>query len=263
MRWTAAVMAGEREGAGDPVAQATGAPYKAFAEVAGRPMIAHVLDALSDCAAVDRIIVSIAPEAPPLPRGPWERVDADSGPSLSAMAALDRAGVPLLIATADHPLLTGEIVQGFLAAAETTGADVVAAVAKRETVERAGSTGRRTYLRLADAEISGCNLFALRSAAARRAVLFWQRLEVLRKRPLQMAWRIGPLALLRYATRTLTVSAAQAALTRATGVRCALAMLDAPDAAHDVDTVEDLVFADARLRARHGRGPTTIADTRR
>lgn len=257
------MLAGEREGARDPVAEATGAQCKAFAEVAGRPMIAHVLDALSGCAAVDRIIVSIAPDAPRLPDGPWERMEAGPSPSLSAIAALARSGVPMLIVTADHPLLTGDVVAGFLETAEAAGADVVAAVASRETVERAGSTARRTYLRLADAEISGCNLFALRSEAARRAVTFWRRLEELRKRPLAMAWRIGPLALARYATGTLTLAGAQAAITRAAGARCVLATLDAPEAAHDVDTLEDLAFADARLRARRRPVPMNVTDTPR
>lgn len=251
MSWTALVLAGSRGGE-DPVARATGAPCKAFAPLAGRPMIAFVLDALAASGAVDRVLVSIEPDAPALPDGPWTRLDAAAGPSASVLDAFDRAGPPMLVTTADHPLLTGPMIAGFRARAEATGADVAAGVARRQTVERAGPTPRRTYIRLGATEVSGCNLFALTTPAARSAVAYWSRIEALRKRPMAMARTVGLWTLARYATRTLGVSAAERALSRAMGARAALVELDDPEAAHDVDKPADLAFAEAWLRAREG-----------
>jgi GTP:adenosylcobinamide-phosphate guanylyltransferase len=253
MNWTAIILAGSR-GPADPVAQASGVSHKAFADIAGKPMISHVLDTLSAAQSIGGVVVVIERSAPELPRQPdrptARRIDAARSPSLSALAGFEAAGAPVLVTTADHPLLTVEMVEHFIAAAAEAGVDVAAAVATRPVVEQAGSTARRTYLRFRDAEISGCNMFALMTPEARAALTYWRLLEDKRKRPMQMAWSVGPFTLIRYALGLLSTRAAAAALGRAAGCRAALIMLPFPDAAHDVDKPEDLAFAEARLAAR-------------
>ncbi|MBK0400293.1 nucleotidyltransferase family protein [Limibaculum sp. M0105] len=248
MSWTALILAGSR-GAADPVAQAAGVSHKAFAELEGRTMLARVATALSAVPQVGRILVSIEPGAPALPAG-LERLDAAPSPARSVGAALATAAPPVLVTTADHPLLTPDMVADFIRGAEAAGADICAGVATRPVVEAAGNPARRTYLRFRDAEVSGCNLFALRTPRAEAAVRFWQRLETERKKPWRMALAIGPLTLASYAAGLLTMAGAAGAIGRAAGCSAALVTLDHPDAAHDVDKPADLVFAETRLRAR-------------
>ncbi|MCL5775976.1 nucleotidyltransferase family protein [Limibaculum sp. FT325] len=249
MSWTALILAGSR-GPADPVAQAAGVSHKAFAEVAGRSMIGRVAEALA-AAGIGRILVSIEPGAPALPAG-LERLDAAPSPARSVGAALAAAPTPLLVTTADHPLLTSAMVADFLAGAGAAGADVCAGVAVRAVVEAAGNPARRTYLRFRDAEVSGCNLFALNTPRAAQAVAFWKRLEAERKRPWKMALAIGPATLAAYAAGWLTMAGAARALGRAAGCTAALVTLDHAEAAHDVDKPADLAFAEARLRAHAG-----------
>lgn len=248
MSWRAVVLAGSR-GPEDPVARAAGVSHKAFAELAGRPMIAHVLDALAATPRVGAVAVVIEPSAPALPGG-VERIDAAPSPSLSALAGFEAAGPPVLLTTADHPLLTAGMIEHFLAAAEAADADVAAGVALRPVVEAARSGTRRTYLSFRDGEASGCNLFALMTPGACHALAFWRRLEAERKRPWRMAWALGPWTLLRYLLGRLSMADAAAALGRAAGCRAALVTLPFAEAAHDVDKPEDLAFAETRLRAR-------------
>jgi len=249
MNWTAVVLAGSR-GAADPVAQASGVSHKAFADIVGKPMVAHVLDTLASSPSVGETIVVVERSAPDFPRPDVRRIDAARSPSSSALAGFETAGAPVIVTTADHPLLTVDIVEHFLAAAVESGSDVAAGIAFRPIVEQAGSTGRRTYLRFRDGEASGCNLFALMTPQARAALTYWRTLEGKRKRPLQMAWSVGPFTLIRYACGFLSTKAAAAALGRAAGCRLALIALPFPDAAHDVDKPADLAFAEARLAAR-------------
>jgi len=251
MSWTAIVLAGSR-GPSDPVAVAAGVSHKAFAEVAGKAMVARVLDTLAAVPQIGRVIVVIEAGAPALPRDGVERIDAAASPSLSALEGFRQAEVPVLVTTADHPLLTPEMVERFLADAEASGADVAAGVSERAVVEQAGSTARRTYLKFRDAQVSGCNLFALRTERAAGALAFWRRLEADRKRPLRMAWAIGPSTLVRYLLGLLTTGAVARALGRAAGCRAAMVFVPFPDAAHDVDKPSDLEFAKARLEAREG-----------
>ena len=249
MRWTAVILAGSR-GAADPVARASGVSHKAFAEIAGKPMIAHVLDTLAAAPSIGGAVVVIERSAPELPRPDARRVDAARSPSASALAGFEAAGAPVLVTTADHPLLTVEMIEHFLAAAADSGVDVAAGVALRQVVEQAGSTAPRTYLAFRDGEVSGCNMFALLTPRARAALAYWRLLEAKRKHPRRMAWAVGPFTLIRYALGLLSSKAAAAALGRAAGCRAALITLPFPDAAHDVDKPADLAFAEARLAAR-------------
>ncbi|HET7408720.1 MAG TPA: nucleotidyltransferase family protein, partial [Paracoccaceae bacterium] len=166
-RWNALVLAASR-GESDPVAQAAGVRHKAFAVLEGRTMIEHVVAALRAVPEIGDIAASIAPEAPELPAGVL-RVDAAAGPAASTLAGFDRLGAPLLVTAADHPLLTPGMVADLLRAAEATGADVLAGICPRATVESAGNPARRTWLRFADGAVSGANLFALATPRARGA----------------------------------------------------------------------------------------------
>lgn len=255
MSWTAVVLAGSRggeDGGADPVARAGGVSHKAFVDVAGKPMIAHVLDTLAAAPSVGDVIVVIERSAPELPRRGIRRIDAAGSPSLSALAGFEAAAAPVLVTTADHPLLTVAMIEHFLAAARDSGAGVAAGIARRPVVEQAGSDAPRTYLKFSDGEASGCNMFALTPPGGRDALVFWRKLEAKRKHPLRMAWTVGPFTLVRYAMGLLSAQAAATAIGRATGCPAALIALPFPDAAHDVDKPADLDFAVARLAARGG-----------
>jgi len=229
------------------VAGAAGVAHKALSPVAGRAMLDHVLDALRATPAVGEIAVSIAPDAPALDAD-LLRLDAGPSPASSVLAAFDRLGAPMVVTTADHPLLLPSMITGLLAAAAT--ADVVAGLCPRATVEAAGNPARRTYLRLADGAVSGTNLFALATPAARDAVVLWCELDADRKRPWRMAWRLGPVPLARYHAGRLDRAGAARAIGRAAGCAAGFALIDHPDAAHDVDSVADLAFVERRLRER-------------
>jgi GTP:adenosylcobinamide-phosphate guanylyltransferase len=252
---TAVVLAGRRGGA-DPVASHAGVAHKALAPVAGVPMVARVLAALRATPEVARIVVVIeAPETAlsTLPAEALQGVElfpAALSPSLSVAAVLENFGTPLLVTTADHALLTPEMVSHFCAASPPE-ADVTAAVARDGVILAAYPDTRRTWLRFSDGAFSGCNLFLLRSApAAGGAIAFWRRVEQHRKRPLAMARLLGPFALLRFALGLMPLSAALETLGRRVKARLAVVEMPFAEAAVDVDKPEDLALAEAILAKR-------------
>lgn len=258
---TALVLAGRRGGTADPMAAAAGVSHKALLPVAGVPMLLRVVAALRDAPAVGRIVVSIeAPEATLSGLGGLEgvaRLVAAPSPARSAAAALEAFGAPLLLVTADHALLTPEMVGHFLGAVPP-GAAAVAALARRETVLAGHPATRRTWLRFRDGAFSGCNLFLLLEAeGAARAVAYWRRVEEDRKRPLAMARLLGPLTLLRFALRRLTLRAALDALERRCGARLAAVEMPFADAAIDIDKPADLALVEAVLRRREADQAST------
>jgi hypothetical protein len=173
------------------------------------------------------------------------------GPSATVAAALAQDGTPLLVTTADHALLQTAWLTEFLARAPAE-ADIVAALARRDAVEAAAPDTRRTWLRFADGDHSGCNLFLLARPAAAQAIAFWRTLEGERKRPLRMMRRLGWAFAVRYALGRLTLAAAAARFSELSGgARFAVVAMSDGRAAIDVDKVDDLDL----VRRLVGPGP--------
>jgi hypothetical protein len=115
-------------------------------------------------------------------------------------------------------------------------------MARRELVEAVAPETRRTWVRLADGDWSGCNLFLLASPAAALAATTWQQAESQRKKPWRFARRLGLATLLDFVLGRLAMAEAVARLGRRVGL--AAALVQAPDgrAAIDVDRPGDLAL---------------------
>lgn len=235
----ALVLAGTRGGV-DPAASYAGVSDKALIEVGGRSMLERVVEALR-AAGMTRILVSTASE--PVRRRALglgvEIVAAGAGPSASADLAFAATGAPLLVTTADHALLRAEWVVDFLRDAPPD-ADVAALLARRESIERDAPPTSRTYLRFADGDWSGCNLFLLATPAAARALDLWQEVERHRKRPWRIVIRLGAGLLIRYLRGRVTLAEAVERLGAGAGVRACAVECRSGLAAIDVDKPADL-----------------------
>lgn len=250
---TALVLAGDRAGRPDPMALAAGLAHKALLEVAGMPMLSRVLAALRATPQISRVVVCAQQSGAMLTGLPdagaaIPREAADS-PSRSVAAMLAEFGTPLLVTTADHPLLTSAMVSRMLDDSAAT-ADALAAVARAATVRAAFPQSRRTWLRFRDGAYSGCNLFLLRNPRSVDVVRFWETLEKQRKRPLAMARLLGPVTMLAYALRLVTLDGMLRHLGRRTGAQLAAVILPFAEAAIDVDKPEDLELANTILLGR-------------
>lgn len=249
-RPAALVLAGSRPGAPDPVAAAEGVSHKSLVEIAGWPMLAHVVAALND-AGIERIAVSASdPEVRDLAiRLGCEVLATGAGPSASVAIGLEALGAPLLVTTSDHALLQGRWVRDFLADTPD-GSDVAILLARRDTIEAAMPGSRRTYLRFADGNWSGCNLFLLATEHAGLAIDTWKMVEADRKRPWRIAARLGLGMLAGYALGRLTLAGAIAKLGTKIGIHASLVAARDGLAAVDVDKPSDLVDARKIIEGR-------------
>lgn len=235
----AVVLAGSRPG-GDPFAAAQGVAHKALIEVGGEAMLVRVIAALK-AAGVPRIAVAgDHPAVVALARSLGaEIVPPAAGPSGSVAAAFALLGAPMLVATADSALLRPEWVRDFVIDTPPN-ADVAVLLARRDAVERDAPPSKRTWLRFADGEWSGCNLFLLASPHAEMAISTWQAVEADRKRPWRIAARLGLGTLLSYALGRLTLLEAVARLGRRIDLVATAVPARNGLAALDVDKASDL-----------------------
>jgi GTP:adenosylcobinamide-phosphate guanylyltransferase len=234
----ALVLAGTRKG-GDQLAEFAGVSHKALIPVGGEPMLERVVRALRESGRVDRIVVSI--NRPKLVTiSGVEVIRSAKTLSESVIEGLRTTGGPTLITTADHALLEPKWVRYFMD--HRPAKDVVLGVARAEVVMAAAPDTKRTFIKLADASYSGCNLFHLENVDAEHAIALWREFEQLRKRPLKMLHKLGPRAIMAYAMGRLTVARVIAEVERMGGLTAGVVEMPDGRAAIDVDKPEDLVL---------------------
>lgn len=266
-KFTAVVLAGRRAGE-DPLASAAGVSHKCLIPVAGTPMLARVITALANAKTIGLIGISIedpdavAPALAALGDAETARVRVLASaetPSLSVAAAIEDLDQPppMLVTTADHPLLTPELVDLFTTEAALSGADLGVGMAPASSVLGAYPDARRTWLRFRDDRYTGCNLFALLSPESDRALAFWRQVERDRKRPLRIIHAFGPLSLLAYLSGRLTLRAAMERASNRLGLEARAIVLRSAEAAMDVDKPDDLAIVEQILTDRRLRSERT------
>lgn len=208
--WRALVLGGGNPG--DPLAVAHGVSTKPLISIHGRPMGHYVLEAVRLSGRVDELayVGPMTPEMAALVDIPIE----DSGDLLSnlerGLAALPKG--PILILTADIPLLTPQVLIDVLDGAPAAG--LVYPIVRKSTCEKAFPDIKRTYARLKEDCFTGGNLFLVDSRLQDR---FLPRLKAVlkyRKQPWQLARLFGIRTLIKLVFGQLTLNELEARVTR-------------------------------------------------
>ena len=239
------ILAGGR--AKPELAAAIGTSCRALAEVRGKTLLRHVVDALKQ-ANHDHEILAIGD----LPASPDYRLLPDSGDFVSnvlAGANAFREREFLLYATADLPFLTGEAVREFcvkgLALAVKTDAQVVFPIVPVASCYRKFPGIKRTAVKLLEGEFTGGNLMLVRPAYLLGRSVRLKQLYDARKSPLKLASMLGFPTLMRLAhsrvssSATLSLPFLEGAASRMIGGEAKALILDLPEIATDLDRVSD------------------------
>lgn len=245
------ILAGQRDGVVDALCAEAGIERKALLPLNGVPMIDYVLNALrsSNVASAFHVSGFDADYHPSLRQSPSRQ-----GPAGSAMAAI-KAGIemPMIITTADHPLLTAEMVDVFIEKAQKTGADFCVGLAKEGIITPAYPHVKRTYLRFSDMAVSGCNLFYIANESGVAAIKFWEQAQHDRKKPWKLAWRLGVGGLIKYVFGRLSLDAAFLQVSATIGITARPVMIPIAEAAIDVDKPTDKILVEAILKDRSAK----------
>jgi GTP:adenosylcobinamide-phosphate guanylyltransferase len=194
----AIVTAGGVPQPGEPLYDYTQGISKAMLDVAGKPMIQWVLDALCNANLVDRIVVM--------------GQTSDSGlvcpkvesyiPSHGDMVANIRAGVAevmrinpqakqTLVVSSDIPAITGEMADWVVSSAMQTDEDAYYNVITRQVMEARFPASKRSYIRLKDMEVCGGDMNVLATRLVTTNDEIWIKLVAARKNALKQAALLG------------------------------------------------------------------------
>lgn len=250
--FTCILLAGDRPR--DPLAEIAPAKRKALLPLRGKPMIGYVLETLGAVPAVGEIVVvangvaaiETNPDVAAFARKrPVRFLEGADGPAASVARAAEGLAGPVLVTTADSPLLSAATLADFCARAPTD--EVVVGLVWEKDIRKAFPTARRTFLRLLGGGVSGCTLFAGNAAALRHAAQGWVDVESKRKRPLAFIAHFGFSTLLRALTGMLSLNAALDAVSRTLGAPAGAVMLEDSLAAMDVDRLDHIAIAEMVL----------------
>lgn len=252
-RWTALLLAGSRPG-GDPLTKSLGVDLKPLLPIAGEPMVLRPLRALLavDAVAEVRVLTQqterLRAALPDDARLAVEPSDGTIAATLQRICADPATRFPLLVTTADHALLTPQMVEEFIAG--SSGSDLAIGVVSRSTMLTRFPDAQRTWLRFGSERYSGANLFALRTPAARIGIERWRTIEQDRKKGWRVLLQMGLPLFLGAVLRVRDIHQSARALSRSIGITIKGVVLSDPTAAIDVDKAADYTLVNEILAGR-------------
>jgi GTP:adenosylcobinamide-phosphate guanylyltransferase len=231
----------------DPLYSYTLGHSKAMLDVAGKPMIQWVLDALCASQKVDNIIIMGMTDKSGLISSKPTYYLANEGRMLANIIAgiqktqeLNPKAEYALIVSSDIPALTGEMVDWLVAEIEATPADIYYGVIPRKIMEKRFPDSHRTWTHLKDMDVCGADINASHVRMATEHLDTWEELIGKRKSPLKQAATIGLGTLLLMVLRQLTLSAVASRVAGRIGIRGKVIVWPWAEAGMDVDKPHQL-----------------------
>ena len=221
----AVVLAGGVPAPGELLYEETQGQHKAMLDIAGKPMVQWVLDALSAAQQVEQVVVVGLTASSGLTCGKPITFIPDQSGMLQNMRAgaqevrrLNPQADYVLFVSGDIPAITGEMVDWVVETAMQTNLDIYYNVIKRETMEARFPGSNRTYTRLKDMEVCGgdMNIGRINLLLDREGP--WEALIRRRKNPLAQAALIGFDTLFLLLMRQLTLDSAIERVTKRLGL---------------------------------------------
>ena len=247
------LLAGARPG-GDALTQSLGVDFKPVLPILGEPMLLRPLRALLAAKAVGAVriltqqVERIAALMPDDPRISVEPSNDTIAASLQRICADPATTYPLLVTTADHALLTPQMVEDFIT--KSAGCDVSIGFVSRTNMLTRFPDAQRTWLRFGGERYSGANLFGLRTRAALVGIERWRSVEQDRKKGWRVLLQMGLPLFLGAVLRVRDLHQSAIGLSRSLGITIKGVVLSDPTAAIDVDKPADYALVNEILAGR-------------
>ena len=238
----AIVTAGGIPEVDDPLyANTQGAP-KAMLEIAGKPMIQWVLDALSDSKHVTQVVVvGLEKESGITCTKPLDFIPNQGGMLSNIMAgghrvlSLNPSAEMLLTVSSDIPTITGPIVDWVAEVASSGDYDVYYNYILRDAMESRFPGSKRTFTKFKGAEVCGGDLNAFRTQLLTADGAVWQELIANRKNILKQAGVIGFDLLIRMLFRQISIEDAVVKASKRLELKANAVNCPYPEIGMDVD----------------------------
>jgi len=202
----------------EPLYPETQGHPKALVDIAGKPMIQWVLDALSESKIVENVVIVGLTEKSSVTCKKSFHFIPDQGKMIENLRAgaekvleLNPKAEYVLIVSSDIPAISGEMVDWTVNTAMQTDEDIYYNIIQREVMEKRFPSSKRTYTRLKDMDVCGGDMNVGRiSLILEEDTDLWEKITNARKSPLKQAGLIGFDTLFLLLFRQLTLEKAAA-----------------------------------------------------
>ena len=183
----------------EPLYPATQGESKALVDVAGKPMIQWVLDALSESKTVDNVIIVGLTGKSGLECSKKMYFVSNQGKMVANLQAgarkvkeINPKAEHVLMVSSDIPGITGEMVDWVVNTDMQTDLDVYYHILQREVMEKRYPGCKRTWTHLKDMEICGGDMNMGRlSLLLSEETDMWEKITDARKSPMKQAALVG------------------------------------------------------------------------
>lgn len=196
----------------DPLYTYSHGDSKALIDVAGKPMIQWVLDALGAAERVDNvIIIGLSPKSGVTCKKPIYYVSNQGRMLANIVAGVDKAleinkkNKYVLVVSSDIPTLKSEMVDWLVDTCMETKDDLYYGVCPKDVMESRFPGSKRTYTHLKDMDVCGADMNLTHVRMTTEHLDMWESLIGSRKSPLKQAGIIGFGTLFALFTRRLTL----------------------------------------------------------
>jgi NDP-sugar pyrophosphorylase family protein len=194
----AIVIAGGIPEPGDPLYEYTQGQPKALLDIAGKPMVQWILDALGGAETIARVVLVGLSEENELACNK----EITYVPNQEGMLQNVRAGIEkgleinpearhVLGVSSDIPAINSEMVDWMVRKNQETDLDLYYTVIKRKVMEERFPNSNRSYTRLKDAEVCGGDMNMIRASTVRTNDELWDRIVAARKSVFKQAALLG------------------------------------------------------------------------
>ncbi len=244
----------------DPLYTYSNGDAKALLDVAGKPMVQWVLDALGDSRHVRNVIVvGLSPKSGVTCKKPLHfvsnqgRMLANIVTGVNKVIELDRKTRYVLIASSDIPAIKPEMVDWLIETCMETQDDLYYGICSRDVMENRFPESKRTYTKLQDIELCGADINIAHVRMATEHLDLWESLIGTRKSPLRQAGIIGLDTLFRVATRTITLDDLVGKVSKRIGIQGRAIRWQVAEPCMDIDKPHQLELLRADLEKQKRR----------
>lgn len=264
----AVVLAGGIPRPDEPLYADSNGEAKALIDVAGKPMIQWVLDALGASKSIDRIVVIGLSAKANLPSRKPITYMSNEGKLLDNLKAgtsrvleLNPKAKYVLFVSSDIPGINGDMVDWLVKTCGETDDDLYYNVIRREDMEKRYPGSKRTYTRLKDMAVCGGDMNVARAAIVNENSEFWNRVLDARKNPAAQAALLGPGIIIKLLARQLTADDVIQRVAQKLDLKGRAIVCPFPEVGMDVDKPHQLEIMRADLAKRTGGRTTRRAQT--
>lgn len=227
---------------------------KALIDVAGKPMVQWVLDALSGAKNIDNVIViGLSPKSGVTCKKPLHFI-SNQGRMLANIVAgvnkaleLNKKNKYVLVVSSDIPTIKSEMVDWLIETCMQTRDDLYYGVCPKDVMESRFPGSKRTFTHLKDMDVCGADMNITHVRMATEHLDMWEQLIGTRKSPLRQAGIIGLGTLFALFTRRLTLEDAVTRVCNRIGIKGRAIVWPYAEPCMDVDKPHQLALLRADL----------------